>query len=377
MNAGTLKMGRPETADMSYEGLESAFRVVSREVERGAIAGAVAAVGRHGQIVGMRAYGWAEAYEQKRLMQVDTLFDLASLTKVMATLPSVLRLLDAGYLRLDDPVATFLPEFSGQGRELIRIRHLLTHTAGLPAHRRFWEEGLSGEQISKAAPETLPVHAIGEKVVYSDVGFILLGMVVERLSGMDLASYTKKHIYGPLGMTDTGFLPPPVLAERAAATEYRKDLNKFMIGEVHDENAYAMGGVAGHAGLFSTAADVCVFCQMLLQHGSYANARILSPASISTSTQCHTPPGQDKRGLGWLIKGGESSSAGDLLPDGTFYHTGFTGTALWIDKSHDLFIILLTNRVHPTRDNDTIVRLRPRFCNAVAASIKDWSKRDV
>jgi len=372
MKPGSLQFGRPESLGMSYDGLEHAFRVISREVERGELPGAVAAIGRHGTIAGFRAYGWAELYAAKRLMQMDTLFDLASLTKVVATLPSVLQFLDRGALRLDDPVGIFLPEFKGGGREDIRIRHLLTHTSGLPAHRKFYEEGLCGRQVVDALFRVEPEQPPGTKVVYSDLGFMLLGLIVEKLSVTDLASYTRKHVFEPLGMKDTGFLPPPELTKRAAATEYRKDFERFMVGEVHDENACAMGGVAGHAGVFSTASDLCVYCQMILDRGAYGGARVLSPASVLASMREMTPQGQEKRGLGWLKKPGEYSSAGDLLSDETIYHTGFTGTAIWIDPTNDLFIVLLTNRVHPSRENNSIVRIRPRFCNAIAGSIVDW-----
>jgi CubicO group peptidase (beta-lactamase class C family) len=369
MNQGSLVMGRPETVGVSNEALESAFRVISREVEQGSLPGAVAVVGRKSQVIGLRAYGWAQMYAQKRLMQVDTLFDLASLTKVVATLPSVLRLIDQGYIRLDDKLKTFVPEYVS---EEVKIRHLLCHTSGLMPHRKFWEESLLGDELIKAVLAAAPEYTPGTKVVYSDLGFILLGVLVERITGLDIAAYAKKHIFAPLGMMDTGFVPPPELAQRAAATEFRKDLDKFMIGEVHDENAHAMGGVAGHAGLFSTAHDLSVFCQMLLSQGTYRGTRVLSPAVVRASELCHTQGKEDRRGLGWLLKSSENSLAGDLLPDSTFFHTGFTGTAIWIDRSHELFIILLTNRVHPTRDNEVMVRLRPRFCNAVAASIKDW-----
>jgi CubicO group peptidase (beta-lactamase class C family) len=308
-------------------------------------------------------------------MQMDTLFDLASLTKVVATLPCVLRLVEQGLVRLDDPVSLALQEFAGEGREQVTVRHLLTHTSGLPAHRRFHEDGLSGDQIVRALFQMRPEAPPGARVVYSDLGFMLLGLMVERLSRNDLAAHAKKHVFEPLGMKDTMFRPVevPGLLERVAATEFRKDLDRFMVGDVHDENAYALGGVAGHAGLFSTASDLCVYCQMILNKGIYGNSRVLSPASILAAAALQTPAGDPQpRGLGWLKMPASSSAAGDLLSPATLYHTGFTGTLIVIDPTNDLFIVLLTNRVHPMRQNESIIRLRPRFCNAVAASIDDW-----
>jgi len=370
-----LKISRPDVAGMSYDRLETAFRVLAREVEEGAIPGAVAAIGRRGHVVGFRVYGWAQLHGSRRLMQMDTLFDLASLTKVVATLPCVLRFIEQGLIRLDDPVSLVLPEFSGEGREQITVRHLLTHTSGLPAHRRFYEENLSGDQITQALLKESPGAPPGARVVYSDLGFMLLGLIVEKLSRSDLAGHAKKHIFEPLGMKNTTFRPVdvPGLLERTAATEFRKDLDRFIVGDVHDENAYALGGVAGHAGLFSTASDLCVYCQMMLNKGRYGGARVLSPAAVLASMALQTPSGDPQpRGLGWLKLPGSHSAAGDLLSPATVYHTGFTGTSLYIDPLNDLFIVLLTNRVHPTRQNEAITRIRPRFCNAVAASIEDW-----
>ena len=370
-----LRISRPDVAGMSYDRLETAFRVLAREVEEGVLPGAVAAIGRRGHVVGFRVYGWAQVYGARRLMQMDTLFDLASLTKVVATLPCVLRFIEQGLVRLDDPVSLFLPEFSGEGRDDITVRHLLTHTSGLPPHRKFYEENLSGDQVIRALLQAKPEAPPGARVVYSDLGFMLLGLVVERLSRSDLASHAKRHVFEPLGMKDTTFRPVevPGLLERAAATEFRKDLDRVIAGDVHDENAYALGGVAGHAGLFSTASDLCIYCQMILNGGRYGNTRVLSPAAVVASMRLQTPPGDPQpRGLGWLKPPASRSAAGDLLSPATVYHTGFTGTSLYIDPLNDLFIVLLTNRVHPTRQNEAITRLRPRFCDAVAASIEDW-----
>jgi CubicO group peptidase (beta-lactamase class C family) len=175
-------------------------------------------------------------------------------------------------------------------------------------------------------------------------------------------------------MKDTRYQPGENVKDRAAATEFRKSHDKFMVGEVHDENAHEMGGIAGHAGLFSTASDLGIYCQTILNMGIYGTTRVLSRAAVGTSMQLHTPPGEAPRGLGWLKRPKEQCSAGDMLSCDVIYHTGFTGTLIVIDPRNDLFIVLLTNRVHPTRDNDSIFRIRPRFCNAVAGAIEDWGQ---
>lgn len=189
---------------------------------------------------------------------------------------------------------------------------------------------------------------------------------------MDIAGYCQKHIFSPLGMKDTGFAPAAEQKQRAAATEYNRELDKVLVGEVHDDTARLLGGVAGHAGLFSTAHDLCVYCQMILNHGVYSGARILSGAGIDASFRNYSKPPQESRGLGWAKKDDELSSSGDYLSGDVVYHTGFTGTSIHISPLRELFIVLLTNRVHPSRENEAIHHVRPRFCNAVAAAIDDW-----
>jgi len=370
----SLVMGSPEDAGLDPLYVEYAFSVVKQAVGdgEGDTPGAVAAILRHGVLVGPRAYGWAVRNPQRIPATPNTIFDMASLTKVMATLPSVLRLLDSGSFRLDDSVSLFIPEFGTKGKDKITIRHLLTHTSGLPAHIKFWEKGLRGDEIIKFISDLNLDEGSepGRRVVYSDLGFILLGELVRRLSGQNIKDFSAENVFRPLGMEDTCFLPKEALKYRIAATEYREDTGKVMWGEVHDENAYALGGIAGHAGLFSTAFDLGRYALMWLRKGQLGDARVLSQAAVQSATTEQVNIGE-RRGLGWMLKSGSYSSGGDFLSHKAFGHTGFTGTSLWLDPEKDLAVILLTNRVHAGRESNAIIRLRPRFANACAAAVLD------
>jgi CubicO group peptidase (beta-lactamase class C family) len=332
--------------------VRQAFAILQQAIDEGEIPGAVALVAHSGEVTACEAMGMAHPGEG-RPMRLETLFDLASLTKVVATLPAILLLVEEGAVRLDDPVSFYLPSFSSAD---VRIRHLLAHTSGLPAS--------APVSAFEEAVAIAPQHPPGSLVLYSDLGFILLGMVVEAVTGDGLHRFFQRRVAGPCGMTDSVFLPLPEEAEQAAATEYRERLGRHQCGEVHDENASRLGGVAGHAGLFGTAADLWRYAQAWL----YGRPHLLSQASVAAATRCHTEGLGDRRGLGWLLGGQEGLSCGDLFAAGAYGHTGFTGTSLWIDPEQDLTVILLTNRVYYGR-HDHILRLRPRFHNAVAASL--------
>jgi len=264
----------------------------------------------------------------------------------------------------------FVPEFGSGGKEEITIRDILTHTSGLPDHIRFWKQGLQGEEIIRAICnlELYDSLAHGKHVVYSDLGFIILGEVLRRITGINLAEFSRKEIFEPLGMINTGFLPPESAKYRIAATEYREDLDKITWGQVHDENAYALGGIAGHAGLFSTALDSARYILMWLGEGVQAQKNVLGSATILTAIKEQVNL-EERRGIGWMLKSKTHSSGGDFLSDSAFGHTGFTGTSLWCDTEKNLGIILLTNRVHAGREGTQHVRLRARFANAVCAAI--------
>ncbi len=360
-------------------------QLLDQAVVEGDIPGAVAAVGTIGGVEFLHVTGHASLRPTVEPMREDTLFDLASLTKVVATTPVAMVFLERGLFRLDDPVAMFLPDFAGDGgegesqpagvpeqRRKVRIRHLLTHTSGLPAFERYYKEGLDREAILRRARTAPLVFEPGTQVLYSDLGFMVLEQILEKIGVGRLDQLAHDLVFGPLGMKDTGFCPGPDRAGRAAATEYRADLGRYMKGEVHDENALAMGGVSGHAGLFSTCADLVLYARTLLSdlRGWPVLPSLLSPATVRAMIRPQTPGPNDARGLGWAARGTELSSGGDLLSSSAFGHTGFTGTSLWIDPETGIFAVLLTNRVHLGRENERILRLRPRFHNAIAAAAR-------
>lgn len=362
-----LTAGTPAEAGFDSERLDAAFALLAEEIQAGYLPGAVAVIARRGKVAAHRALGWAQLEPDRRPMAPDTLFDLASLTKVMATLPSVLRLMEQGAFRLDDPVHRFFPEFTGEGREDVRIRHLLSHTGGLPAGMPLYRhEGSREERIRQIFSVQLKGRP-GDQIIYTDLGFILLGELVSLVSGRPLERFAQEEIFAPLGLTGAGYTPPEELRAACAATEYRAHLGRHQCGEVHDENATSLGGVAGHAGLFGRAADVAAYGQMWLNGGG----PVLSPATVQAGTRDQTPGLPESRGWGWIISRPDSTfmSCGDLFSPGSFGHTGFTGTSLWVDPSRELVVALLTNRVHLGRQ-EQIIRLRPRFHNAVAAALR-------
>ncbi len=298
-------------------------------------------------------------------MTLDTIFDCASLTKVAATTPALMKLFEEGKLRITDRVTQYLPEFQGGSSE-ITIRHLLTHFSGLRPDVDL-EPVWSGYQtgIQKALLDK-PASPPGHRFVYSDINFILLGEIVRRLSGEPLPDYARRIIYAPLAMQDTMFQPPPSLHARIAPTEVVAGVP--LRGVVHDPTSRFMGGIAGHAGLFSTAADLAKFCQMMLAKGAWKGARIFSPLTVEKFISPQSPPDQPiLRGLGWDIDSPYSDERGELFPIGSYGHTGFTGTSIWIDPVSETYVILMTNAVHP-RVGPAITSLRSRVATIVAAA---------
>ena len=330
------------------------------------IPGAVLVVGHRGEIAHRKAYGWRALVPQKEPMTLDTIFDAASLTKVIATTPAILHLFERGKLRLNDLVTKYLPGFQG-GKSDISLRNLLTHFSGLRADLDL-EPAWSGYQtgVRKALAE-VPVAPPGARFIYSDINFILLAEIVRRVSGLTLAEYVHRHVFTPLGMTESMFQPPPELASRIAPTE---ELNgRVLRGVVHDDTARAMGGIAGHAGLFTTAADLCQFAEMMLGQGTANGARVLGALAIEKSVAPQSPADQPiLRGLGWDIDSPFSGNRGELFPIGSYGHTGFTGTSLWIDPASRTYVILLANSVHPRR-RPPITSLRARVSTVVATGL--------
>ncbi len=339
--------------------------VVRQAIERHRLPGAVVVVVRQGKIAFRKAYGSRALEPAATPMTTDTVFDLASLTKPIATATSIMILLEQGKLRLEDRVTQYLPEFGHNGKERVTIEQLLLHVSGLVADNSVsdYQDGRAPalERICQLKPVVPP----GSKFIYSDVGFIVLGELVERISGEPLDVFARTHVFEPLGLRDTGFRPDAAHAARAAPTEQCN--GHWMRGEVHDPRAYRLGGVAGHAGLFSTADDLAVYAQMVLNQGVYGGRRILSPATVRLMTTPRPVPG-GLRALGWDVQTSYSSNRGELFPVSSFGHTGFTGTSIWIDPSSQTAVIFLSNRVHP-RGRGNVTRVRGQVATLVAASI--------
>ena len=342
--------------------------------------GAVVVVGHGGEIVYERAFGARSlAPETPEPMTADTVFDLASLTKVVATTTSVMMLVEEGRLRLRDRVAEYVPGFASQGRQAVTITHLLTHTSGLAPDLPL-EQVFEGAETAIARTIALPPAAApGERFIYSDLNFMLLAEIVRRVGGLPLDRFAAERIFRPLSMADTTFTPPPAMAPRIAPTEACAPLAwpcggpgaTMLRGRVHDPTARRMGGVAGHAGLFGTARDLARFCAMLLGGGAHDGVRLLAPLTVARMTRVSTPPHlADRRGLGWDIDSRYSSNRGDLFPVGSYGHTGFTGTSLWIDPASETFVVFLSNRVHPSGGGN-VTALRGQVATVVASALRD------
>ncbi|MFL6212798.1 MAG: exo-beta-N-acetylmuramidase NamZ domain-containing protein [Blastocatellia bacterium] len=399
-HASTLTQAAPEAVGMSSERLARIDEAVRESIERKETPGAVVLVARRGRVVYRKAFGDRAIEPQREAMTVDTIFDLASLTKVVATTTAIMMLVERGKLSLADPVSLYIPEFAANGKERVTIEQVMTHRAGLVPDNEIADYvGVTVnplEEIYKLRPSYEP----GTRFVYSDVGFIVAAEIVRRVSGKRIDEFARENIFAPLGMKDTRYLPivqgpgvegrgPEGTAVEAGGDGMQRDENnkraistrplhriaptenregRWMRGEVHDPRSYEMGGVAGHAGLFSTADDLAIFCQMMLNKGELNGTRILAPYTIERMLDAHTLPTSQMRGIGWDVNTSFSSNRGDLFPVGTFGHTGFTGTSLWLDPASETFVIVLTNRVHPTGHGD-VTRLRSFIASIVAASI--------
>lgn len=338
----------PRSAPAAAGLADAPFAAIDRLVEQGIadrkMPGAVVLVGYRGQVVWHRAYGHRQLRPEPLPMLEDTVFDLASLTKPIATATSVMRLIEAGELALRDRVADHLPPFASQGKGEVTVEELLLHIGGLIPDNAMADYEQGAEQSIENFLSLGLNYEPGTRFRYSDVGFQVLGELIRAKTGKDVAQYAAETIFQPLGMRETAYLPAEPLRRRSAATQERE--GRWMVGEVHDPRAYAMGGVAGHAGLFGTAADLAVYAQMLLGGGQFGGVAILSPESVRTMTAGYRVPG-GVRGLGWDKSSGYSSNRGKTMTAAAFGHGGFTGTAIWIDPGLDLFVIFLSNRVHP------------------------------
>ncbi len=347
--------------------LEPAFRLVERAVHAQQIPGAVARVLHHGEIVGEICCGLAHTSPSFPMTRA-TIFDLASLTKVVATVSATVRLVQEGRLDLDQPVGRYLGDFRGESRERVTISHLLSHTAGLPATRAYVDLGLTGCDEILSDICSLPPAEIGGPIVYSDLGFILLGRVIEVATGQPLDRFLNERVFAPLDMCHTGYNPPDTWRERCAATEFRPHLGRHQWGAVHDRNAGLLGGVSGHAGLFSTIDDLTRWVRAFfwpIPDG------VFGPEAVSRALRPLAHHGNQSRAWGWIINGSSPAALADRLSPAAVGHTGFTGTGIWFDPVGDWAAILLTNRVHFGREQTAgpIAALRRGFLDGVAEAL--------
>jgi CubicO group peptidase (beta-lactamase class C family) len=356
---------------MSSERLAKIDHVIERGIAAGGYPGGSVVVGRRGAAVWEKGFGRQSWEKTSAPVSADkTIYDLASLTKVVGTTSALMILYDEGRIRLDDPVSHYVPAFSGGPKDQVTVRMLLEHRSGLPAGRDLWRIAHTPEEAREAVISTPLVCEPGRCYEYSDLGADMLGFVVEAAAGQPLDQFLEAKVFGPLGMTDTFFRPADSLKARVAPTEVAPPRGYPLKGEVHDENAYALGGIAGHAGLFSTAADLAVFAQMMLNGGEYNGIRIFADSTVALFTK----RAAGTRALGWDTCGG-SGSCGKYLGEDAYGHTGFTGTSLWIDPDRDMFVVLLTNRVHEARAKrpaKVIADVRADLADAAALAVTDY-----
>lgn len=367
----------PSTVGMSDALGATLDSIVAVGLSEHAAPGATLAVGRYGRLVHLKAYGRLDTAIASSPVDVNTIYDMASLTKVIATTTAATILEEQGQLDLDRPVASYLPEFNASDKAGITMRMVMTHRGGLEAFAALYKT-FSGREQYLQQINLRPLKSVpGTEMVYSDWDMILTQLVIEKITGRQLDRFVDEKVFRPLGMKSTMFTPDSSLKSRIAPTEIDTARGGLVWGKVHDENANAMGGVAGHAGLFSTAPDLAVFAQMLLNGGIYDGVRIVKASTVARWTAPQTRG--SSRALGWDTPS-KNSSAGHYFSPKSFGHTGFTGTSIWIDPTRDLFVILLTNRVDPTRENTRVFALRRAVADAVQeaildAPLTDWEAR--
>lgn len=387
--AAGLPHAEPAAAGMDAEHLRRIDDLVAQGLAEKRMPGCVVCVGRRGQIVLLKAYGQKQLKPSELPMTTDTVFDMASITKPVATATSIMLLVERGQLKLGDRVSAHIPAFAANDKEQITIFDLLTHQSGLLPDNALADYNDGPEKAIERICELKLQAPTGTRLIYSDVNYILLGELVRRISGQSVHEFSRDNIYQPLGMKETGYLPSEELKARAAPTQERD--GHWMQGEVHDPRAFKLGGVAGHAGLFSTAEDLAVYAQMMIGGGEHNGVRVLSPQTVATMTRGYRIPSGRLapraerplaeradhiylRGLGWDKRSGYSINRGELLTDAAFGHGGFTGTTLWIDPELELFVIFLSNRVHP--DGKGLVNpLAGRIGTVAAGAIRDTASK--
>jgi len=346
----------------------SVENIVNDAISDSSFPGAVVLVQKHDKVIFEKAFGHFTYEKSSPRMKLNTLFDLASVSKVISTTTCAMICIDRSLFKLDDKAAGYIPEFAQNGKENITIRNLLLHNSGLPAYKRYYKMYDNSEDVLKDIYATELEYPIGTKTIYSDLGIITLGKIIEKVTGKTLNEFAKQEIFIPLDMKNTMYNPPDSLKKYCAPTEYDNYWRHRQIqGEVHDETASMLGGVAGHAGLFSTAGDISKVLQMLLDKGTFEGKRIIDSATVELFIKRQLE--KSTRALGWDTKSPEGSSAGNLFSDISYGHTGFTGTSVWTDPTRNLFVIFLTNRVYPTRENHKLFKVRPALHNAIIETI--------
>jgi CubicO group peptidase (beta-lactamase class C family) len=371
----SLPLSRPADAGLDLRRLAVADALVAKGCEDGIYPSAVLLIARHGKIAHQSAVGVLKPGGPKT--QVDTIFDLASLTKPHVAL-GLLTLLEEGKLALTQEIQAFLPEAKGTAVGPLTLKLLATHTSGLPAWKPLYKSGIDGPKVLPDAHDRIlgeilatPLHhPPGTKYMYSDLGYMLIGEIVSRVGGMALDLYLHSRIFAPLGMKDTGYRPAPTLRDRIAPTSNSALQGKKLVhGEVHDENALVFGGVSGHAGLFGTASDLAIPASALATNGEVKGHRVLGVPTLRLVRSNQTDPAVGGHSIGWFTPPNGMLPRGDIFGDSAFGHTGFTGTMILIDPSVELAVILLTNRVVNPTDNGGIIRIRRLVANIVASAI--------
>lgn len=361
--ASVVAAGNPRTDAIIRDSVK---QILDRALRDSTFPGAIAVVGTRSRVIAQYAVGRLDWAASPRVDE-HTIWDFASLTKVVGTTSGVMQLVGAGRIALDAPVQRYLPEWTGKNKEKVTIRNLLTHTSGLPAFKAYDQQTHDPDSLAKLMFTTPLDTTPGARMVYSDIGAYMFGRVLEQVSGQSLDQYLHDHVFRPAKMNETMFRPPMALFPRIAPTEYDStQRHRLVRGMVHDERAYYLGGVSAHAGLFSSAHDLTRFAQMYLNGGVIDGVSILPKAQIAEFTTRQV----EDRALGWQKPTG-NNSAGKLMSPEAFGHTGFTGTSVWIDPPRDIFVILLSNRVNPTRNNPRIGRVRTQLADAVMSAVQN------
>jgi len=342
--------------------------VVQTAIRDSAFPGAVVLVSKDGKIIYEKAFGHLTYDDTSAVVTTNTIYDLASLTKVIATTTAAMICYDRKLFSLNNPVAKYIPEFAQNGKENVTIKNLLLHNSGLPAYKIFYKKYTSADSVIKDIFRTPLNNPPDSKFVYSDLGMITLAKVIERVSGKKFDAFCRDEIFIPLKMNSTFFNPPDSIKYKTAPTEIDNYWrHKLIWGTVHDETAALLNGVAGHAGLFSTAEDINNLLRMLLNRGTFNGHRIIKEETIKLFTKRYSE--QSTRALGWDTKSKENSTAGNLFDLSSFGHTGFTGTSVWVDPTRNLSVVFLTNRVYPIRENKKLYKVRPALHNAIIRAI--------